>query len=290
MAKYGIETSAMLVEFRASVWTARKLDKSTTDEVVATKNAGSKDAARVNKHLLAGRTELETINKFVNSMRNFVYSNTMPWSDTGIRLLPAVQFVEFDRRIQDECQKFWTLVADFEQIYPTLITAQAMALGAMFKRDDFPSADQIKHKFDIGVVYMPVPSSGDWRIDINNEAQKELAERLEKIADDRVEQAKQHVRNLMHEHLKRMSDRLVVESVNGKDKGRIFHDTLVDNGIELCEMVKALNITNDPEIEQIRSRMAQAMSGVTAEELRSNFAVRSEVKTNVDEILNKFSW
>jgi hypothetical protein len=38
----------MLVEFNASVWTARKLDRSTTDEVVSNKNAGSKDAARVN--------------------------------------------------------------------------------------------------------------------------------------------------------------------------------------------------------------------------------------------------
>jgi hypothetical protein len=47
----------MLVEFNASVWTARKLDKTTTDEVVASKNAGAKDAARDNKHLLAGRTE-----------------------------------------------------------------------------------------------------------------------------------------------------------------------------------------------------------------------------------------
>lgn len=290
MAKYGIDTSAMLAEFRASIWTARKLDRSTTDEVVAGKRAGAKDAARVNKHLLAGRKELEVIDKHVGAMRTFVYSNTMPWSDSGIRLLPAVKFVEFDKRIQDDSQRFWDLVNEFVDIYPTLITAQAMALGDMFKRDDFPSADQIKNKFDIGVVYMPVPSAGDWRIDVNNDAQKELAVRLEQIAEQRVEAAKQHVRTLMREHLSRMSDRLIVDVVDGKDKGRKFHDTLVDNAFELCEMVKALNITNDPEIEQIRARMAQAISGVTADELRSNFAVRSEVKTNVDEILNKFSW
>lgn len=290
MAQYGIETSAMLVEFRASVWTARKLDKSTTDEVVATKNAGSKDAARVNKHLLAGRTELDTINKHVNVIRNYVYTNTMPWSDTGIRLLPSVQFVDFDKRVQDECHKFWTLVDDFKQIYPTLITAQALALGSMFKRDDFPSVDQIQSKFDIGVVYMPVPSTGDWRVDIGNEAQKELASRLEKIADERVAAAMQDVRSRMYDHLKRMSDRLVVEVVEGKERGRKFHDTLVENGFELCDMVKKLNITNDSEIEGIRSHMEKALAGVTADELRKNFTVRAEVKKDVDDILSKFTW
>ncbi len=37
--RFNIDTCAMLVEFNASVWTARKLDKSTTDEVTATTHA-----------------------------------------------------------------------------------------------------------------------------------------------------------------------------------------------------------------------------------------------------------
>ena len=41
--RYNLDTCSMLVEFNASVWTARKLDKTTTTEVVANKNAGSKD-------------------------------------------------------------------------------------------------------------------------------------------------------------------------------------------------------------------------------------------------------
>jgi len=76
---YNLSTCAMLVEFNASVWTARKLDRSTTDEVVSNKNAGSKDAARVNKNLLAGRTELDVVQQAVSKARQFVYDNTLPW-------------------------------------------------------------------------------------------------------------------------------------------------------------------------------------------------------------------
>ena len=89
MARYNIDTCAMLVEFNASQWTARKLDRSTSDEVVRDKNAGEKGAARVNKNLLAGRKELEIINQHVGFVRQYVYEHTLPWSDSGIRLLPA---------------------------------------------------------------------------------------------------------------------------------------------------------------------------------------------------------
>jgi hypothetical protein len=288
--RYNIDTCSMLVEFRASVWTARKLDKSTTDEVVTRKNAAAKDAARVNKHLLAGRSELDEIQKHVTAMRNFVYTNTLPWSDNGTRLLPTIQFMDFDKRIQAESSKFTQLVDDFIAIYPSLITAQAMALGDMFKRDDFPSAHDIKNKFDVGVLYMPVPVSGDFRVDVGNAAAQELRDRLEKVAEDRVNAAMLDVRTRLKDHLLRMSDRLCVDTVDGKAKGRMFHESLVENGFELCDLVKSLNVINDPAIEQVRSMLEKALAGVTASELRSNMAVRQDVKRDVDSILSKFNW
>jgi hypothetical protein len=69
MNRYNIDTCALLVEFASSVWTARKLDKTATDEVVYNKRAASKDAARVNKHLLAGRNELELVQQHVTAAR-----------------------------------------------------------------------------------------------------------------------------------------------------------------------------------------------------------------------------
>jgi hypothetical protein len=97
--RYNIDTCAMLVEFNASVWTARKLDKTTTDEVVATKHAAAKDAARVNVHLLAGRTELEVIQQAVGRARQYVYDKTSPWSDSGLRLLPNISFMSFTEKL-----------------------------------------------------------------------------------------------------------------------------------------------------------------------------------------------
>ncbi len=288
--RLNIDTCAMLVEFNASVWTARKLDKTTTNEVVASKNAGAKDAARVNKHLLAGRTELDIIQQAVGRARQFVYDNTAPWSDSGLRLLPTVNFMKFTERMNDFEEEMETLVKAFVVIYPTLITAQALALGDMFKRDDYPSANEMMTKFSFRVNYMPVPSSGDFRVDVGNQAQAELKQRLESLTQERIDSAMADVRERLSTHLKRMSDRLTTDYVGGEAKQRRFHDTLVDGALELCDLTKALNVTNDTTLETARSQLEQLLVGVTPADLRKNEAIRQDVKKNVDAILDKFNF
>ena len=288
--RLNIDTCAMLVEFNASVWTARKLDKTTTNEVVASKNAGAKDAARVNKHLLAGRTELDIIQQAVGRARQFVYDNTAPWSDSGLRLLPTVNFMKFTERMNDFEEEMEALVKAFVVIYPTLITAQALALGDMFKRDDYPSANEMMTKFSFRVNYMPVPSSGDFRVDVGNQAQAELKARLESLTQERIDSAMADVRERLSTHLKRMSDRLTTDYVGGEAKQRRFHDTLVDGALELCDLTKALNVTNDLALETARSQLEQLLVGVTPTDLRKNEAIRQDVKRNVDAILDKFNF
>ena len=290
MTRYNIDTCALLVELSVSQWTARKLDKSTTEELVKDKNAQDKGAARVNKHLLAGRSELEVINQYVTETRGFVYDNTLPWSDSGIRLLPSAKFMEFNTQLQEREDKFYGLVQEFVTVYPSLITAQAMALGDMFNRTDYPSADDIAHRFSFNVNYMPVPASGDFRVDVGNEAQKELQEKLAKLADQRVESAINGFKQRLLEHLKRMSDRLGVDVIAGEAKPRKFHETLLDNAHELCDLAQSLNIINDPQIEEARKALKKAINGVDIKDLRKDMGARTEVKSQVDDILNKFSF
>ena len=290
MARYNIDTCAMLVEFNASQWTARKLDRSTSDEVVRDKNAGEKGAARVNKNLLAGRKELEIINQHVGFVRQYVYEHTLPWSDSGIRLLPAPSFIIFDAEMTKHHNAFEDLVRDFISIYPTLITAQAMALGDMFKREEFPSPNELQHKFSFRLNYMPVPAAGDFRVDVGNDAQKELQDKLAKLADERVEFAMRDVKTRLKEHLDRMSDRLAVDAANGNIVTRKFHDSLLDTAHDLCDMVKVLNITNDQTLEEARKALFESINGVDVKELRNNLPVRKDVKASVDALRSKFSF
>jgi len=290
MNRYNIDSCALLVEFNAPVWTARKLDKGATDEVVHNKRAAAKDAARVNKHLLAGRGELDVIQKHVTAVRSYVYENTLPWSDSGIRLLPTSKFLEFNDRMAQHEQQFVDLVNAFINVYPTLITAQAMALGDMFDRSEYPSPQEIAHKFSFRVNYMPVPKAGDFRVDVGNEAQAELQKKLAQMADERVEAAMADARARLKAHLDRMMERLKVEEVNGKVTKSRIHDSLVEGGLELCDALVALNLTNDPELEKARKQLESLLRSVDPADLRKHDSARVEVRTQVAEIMDKFNF
>jgi len=288
--RYNIDTCAMLTEFNASVWTARKLDRSATEEIVTSKNAAAKDAARVNKSLLAGRSELEDIQSMIGRARQFVYDNTLPWSDSGLRLLPTVNFERFAAKMNAFEEEFAMMVQSFVDIYPSLITAQAMALGDMFKRDDFPTQNAIMTKFAFRVNYLPVPTAGDFRVDVGNAAMDDIKAKLERIAQERVDAAMQDVRTRLGDHLKRMSDRLTTDYVGGEAKQRRFHDSLVDGALELCDITKSLNVVGDLDLEAARKALEQALCGVDPKDLRKNEALRQDTKKAVDDILNKFSF
>jgi hypothetical protein len=290
MARYNIDTCALLVELNVSQWTARKLDRSTTDELVSNKHAQAKGAARVNKNLFAGRSELEVVGQHVTETRSFVYDNTLPWSDSGIRLLPSTKFMDFNAKLQQAEDKFYGLVTEFVTVYPSLITAQAMALGDMFNRNDYPQPTDIEHRFNFNVNYMPVPASGDFRVDIGNDAQEELRKKLSSLADERVEYAMKDIKGRLLEHLKRMSDRLSIDYVSGEAKPRKFHDSLLDGAHDLCDLASSLNIINDPQLDDARKALKKAIGGIDVKDLRKDVGARNDVKTQVDDILSKFNF
>jgi hypothetical protein len=198
--------------------------------------------------------------------------------------------MEFNQSMQDNEDKFNQLVDDFIDVYPTLITAQAMALGDMFKRDEYPSPNELKYKFSFRLNFMPVPSAGDFRVDVGNEAQKELQAKLSKLADERIEHAMRDIKSRLKDHLDRMSDRLTVDYVGQEAVTRKFHDSLLETAHDLCDMAKVLNITHDPDLESARAALAQAITGVDVQDLRKDMNARKEVKASVDAIRSSFSF
>lgn len=287
-----IDTCSLLVEVSVSVWSGRKLDKSVTDEVVQSKGAKAKSAARVTKNLLADRPELEKIQKHVSAARTYVYTHTMPWSDSGLRLLPSAEFFKFNDRMQTFESEFDELVKEFVEVYPTLITAQAMALGDMFNRDEYPSPESMKAKFRFATNYMPLPDSGDFRIDVGTQAQKELQEKLEKINEERVANAINDVKARLGEHLRRMSDRLTIDvnEESGEAKPRRFHASLIDGAYELCSLVRSLNVVMDTDLEAARAALEKSLRDATADDIRESPAIREAIKSDVDKVLETFRW
>lgn len=282
----------MVMELSVSCWTGRKLDRGVSDEVMESKGAKSKGAARVNKNLMAGRTELDDIQGIVGAARTYVYSNTAPWSDAGQRWIPTARLLKVDKRMQDYKQEFDAKVEAFCAVYGDLITGQAMAMGAMFKREDYPPVNDIRRRFAFGYDFFPVPVTKDFRVAIPADAAEDLRARLEGAMNRRVENAMGDIRKQLGDHLKRMADRLVSvkDDKTGAPKQQRFHDTLVTNAYELCDLIKDFNVTGDKDLSDMRQRLETVLGTTTAETLRNDYARREEVLTEVKGMLDAWSF
>jgi len=283
----GIARAAMLVDLNIKVYSGRKQDRKTQEEVTTAKGSGSKRAASVYKSLFADCKELDDITKYQARIRAEHYRLTKPWSDNGQRLLPTKLLLEYQAAMGKCKTEFEFLVDKFVVKYDTLVAAAAFQLGTLFDRDEYLPGSQIARKFAIETSFSPLPIAGDFRVDIESEVQQQLITQYEAKSKALLAQSTQDSWARLHKVLTNLSDRLVVEEDGTKRK---FHDTLVSNAEELCELLDALNVTADPDLERARVRLMDAMTGVTPKELRTEDSTRIETKRKVDAILDAFDW
>ena len=284
-----IASSAMLVELSIKGWTARKLDKKVSAEVDVDKNTKTR-AGNYNKNLLAGTGFLDTLTKYASNARGWHNSQTLAWSDNGLRLLPVSNFVAYKKQLGVLESNYNALVDKFIEAYPNLVSAAAFQLGNLFDRTEYPDADKIKTKFSFAYTFMPVPTSGDFRVDINEEAKNEIMQSCSNAYEQRLANAMQEAWNRLHECLSRMSERLEVEVVDGEHKPKIFRDSLVENANEMVGLLSHFNLTNDERLEDARRMLEYRMKNLDADSLRDNLTLRQVVKSDVDSILSKFNF
>ena len=281
-----LATSAMICEINISCWAAKKLARKESDELTQAKSA-SKRAASVHKNLLADDAHLLKVNKAAADLRNWVAKTTLPWADSGARIISTAQFMGFKAELDRRKQEFNTLVYDFVQMYPTLISAQAFKLGSMFDRSEYPSDVEVASKFGIRYTFLPVPEAGDFRVDVASDIETYLREEYSKEYDRRVASVSEDLWGRLKQVLDKMQDRL---STNDDGDNKVFRGSLVENALDVCELLKVANVMGDARLEDARKATALALQGVTAEDLRRSEVVRYDVKSQVSDILDKFAF
>jgi len=277
--------SALIVNLSLSVWTGRKLDKRVSEEVDQAKSTKTR-AGNYHKNLLAGSGKLEEITKVANAVRTWHYTVTQPWGDNGDRVLNMASFMDYKSRLAEYETQFATAVNMFLNEYDTLVAAAAFQLGDLFNREDYPLREQITDKFGFRYAFTPLPMAGDFRIDIGEEGLREMQTHYEGVLNTRLSDAMRDAWDRLHDVLARMSERL------GDDDGgkrKIFRDSLVENAIEVCGLLRHFNITGDTRLEAMRMQLEDTMRGIDAASLRESDMLREQTKRKVDSMLEKFS-
>lgn len=278
-----IGSNAMLVDLNISVWTGRKMDKKVSEEVDSAKGTKAR-AGNYHKKLLAGSDKLEKVQKIVSAIRTWNYSNTLPWSDGGSRLLPMKNFFDYKQTLNNFENQFTQAVDEFLVEYPQLVSSSAFTLGALFDRNEYPDVEELRNKFKFKYVFTPVPDAGDFRVEVEAEAKRELEEQYKSYYETKLNDAMKDAWDRLHETLTHISERLDYSDENKKK----FWDSTITNAQELCELLTKLNVTNDSKLEEARQKLEKALHGIEPVDVRESQAIRSNVKSKVDEILSMF--
>lgn len=273
-----LQNSAMLVALNVRQWTARRFDRTATKEV--DEKHGAKDAGRFNK-LLIDKGALEPIDKIENSARTYHYSVTLPWGDQGQRILPAALFMDYTQSMDQFKREFESRVRDFLVEYPRLMQEARNRLGSLYDPQDYPDAQDIRTKFEFGLVITPIPSAQDFRVQLNEEYVDQIkADLMERQNKQQIE-AVRHVWQRVREVVERIKDTC------SKEKPRIY-DSMMDNAKQLIEILPALNLAGDPQLDKLAEEMKQLV--VSTDVLRANAHRRDDVAKAADALLAKFSW
>jgi hypothetical protein len=182
---------------------------------------------------------------------------------------------------------YLALANNFKTIYPTLVSAMAFQLGDLFNRDEYPEPEELDSKFKFEYTISPLPTSGDFRIDIGEQAKAELVQHYEEHFNKRLNTAMRDVWDRLYDCLSHMSERLASDD---EGKRKVFHGTLLTNAQDLITLLSRLNVTNDPKLEQARRDLQAALVNTDISSLKDSDYVRENVKSKVDDILKRFEW
>ena len=270
-----LNDKALLVQLTISQWTARKYDKRATSEVAANHNA-IEQAGRYNKALLPMNDYLANVMTKTGLIRQRYLTNTLPWGIEGTRILPSANYLAFMTDFRTLKGEWLSLVNDFVGNYGTLRANARTYLGSLYDDADYPHDSAIAAKFGIDMAVFPVPAT-DFRVALSAAETDAIRSSLEARLNEAQATAMREVWTRLYDKVHCIIERL-------SDPDSRFHNSLIENARELCELLPCLNLTDDPNLEAMRMAVEQKLTAYDPSAIRADVTLRRTVAEDASEI------
>lgn len=273
-----ITNECMVVNLQIGLWLGYRLDKEASRKVTSEANAAD-DTARVNKHIVP-KESLKHVVSAANCVRSHFYTQTLPWKDNGDRLLTRKCYLNFVPEHARLVDAFHAAVETFLTTgYPLAKEQAAFRMGELFKDSDYPNGEALRHKFYVGMDIDAVVEAHDFRVAIDNA--EEVKQQMYAAMATRTNRAMQDVWTRLADTLQHFASKMSTDD--------IFRDSTVKNLTEIVDLLPALNITDDPFLEQIRQDIATSLGGYAPKDLRTNPTTRAAAATDATRIMDQMA-
>lgn len=231
-------------------------------------------------------TSYVALKQWAWKVREWAYAHTTPYAHNGARFLKATEILDYTAQMTKFKAEGEELFGDFlhDLDRPNGLKAKAQkALNGMWDESLYPSKQKLKSRFYVGHDFLPVPDSGHVVLDLVTEDVTEAVKAsTEAAVKSATAEAIKDVWVRLHEAVSNMSASLA-------DPDKRFHDTLVSNVKEICDLLPGLNITDDPQLAAMGEQVKKALTKSKPDTLREDEDRRKEVAKKAAELAAKMS-
>ena len=275
-----ITTQCLLVNLQIGMWNGQRLDKEASRKVTREANAET-DAASVNKHTIP-KTALADIQTAASAIRTHFYNATLPWKDNGDRVLSRQMYFPFLEAHRGLLAQFERQVSEFiDTRYPAAVEQASFRMGELFKAQDYPSAEALRRRFYVTLDVDAVTEAADFRVDMDATHVDAIRAQMTAALEQRMGRAMQDVWSRLMDAVSHFAAKM--------EPGEVFRDSTVRNMEEIVDLLPALNIVNDADLEQMRTTIRSTIMGYDPNALRKNPAMRAQAATEAQQIMEEMS-
>ena len=281
-----LSSRAMLCSLSISMWSARKHDPEASEEI-AQRYGAQPDAGRYHKVLLP-KAALAEVQKIVSEARQEHYFMTLPWDDSGYRVLPAAAYMDHTEKMRALSNRFAPAVETLVRQFGQLVEEAKARLGGLFRPGDYPAPDELRAKFSFETRVMPLPDAGDFRVTLSDEEKERIKRQITAAVEASLQVANRELWQRLYEAVSHLADRLKAYKVTGNGVEHPFRDSVVTNLVKLVDVLPKLNVTADPELERLAADVRASLL-IDPQELRKSESARTETATAAEAIATRMA-
>tara|TARA_R110000796_G_scaffold116461_1_gene228986 strand:+ start:234 stop:1172 length:939 start_codon:yes stop_codon:yes gene_type:complete len=293
-----LATSGMLVSTDIRVWSATKQNKEVADEVCKDKKASEK-AGKFVQHLLAGNIRHRDIKRYRATIDNWHRRKAFQWNK-GQSYVFTSDLQEYMQEWREHKAEFERLVENFCLSYPHTVSKMAFedsGQGDMFDRNHYPSVEEVKSRFRCDIFVSEVPEC-DPRCEIAQDLMHDLKDNFARQCSDKIDAMVQQQTDMLVEVMQSLvktcggTEEYKVKGVTKTRNSPISASTL-SKAIDYCKRFKKYTLVDSDANSKLQSAIKlldDTLNGVDIKTLRESDIVRDNVKSNIENILDKLDF
>lgn len=234
----------MLVKLTIKRAALTKQDKAVTQAIQH--QYGDNSLTALTKLFRDKSSPINQIMQAINEVYEYHKKHTTPYVDAGPRLLLADNYMDYTQDLRHRIAKVDNLKATYLPLYDQLVQDDIMYrnAGSAAGRatvDDYPSAEQFDTSTAIEYRFSPMPDARHFMFDLSEEDLANFAKAEQEAADMASADTVARMLKPLHNLVERLKE------YQGQ-KGERFHNSLIQNVIEGCELARKLCINPTPEL------------------------------------------